>query len=434
MAKKRCPSCDKRVTPEASVCPYCDHPFEDRRMIGKEDDITHDDREGFVSSSTTEAVEECADDMTVSATESEETEEYSSTESEKVLVVEEPDETDIPTVISRDEPHEVELEDAHIGEEIPVKRGRLRLIFYSVLVFVVVTAVLLYVLAFRKESQGSELNNGTTTQNQTLPTVGDISENQEDSSWVKEYVGIQWVDEESVGKKDITAQDGYLLYIHSASKDQVVFDLFSYVDGNAAFAQGISSKAVGDSISFTFEDDGFGHSGNGNLHFRDGAIDVDVIVNNKDPLPEGVHSLAMNKVLVPQVLPLSAGVDVSDFVYVDDADAKLTRTADPVVEPERTIYVYGAVSLVADQSGKIQQIKVDYSSDEDRDAYCYDRIDGTMPYNVIKHYFGKANEDYKESPTNILVLTYHFKTGHRVRFVFDGQSALLSNLTIEFTN
>jgi len=263
-------------------------------LIDELGDVTETD----ASESVEETVDEVLNQVVEVAVESPMTPEPVNT-----VVVTQPDEIDVATVISRDEPQE-SCQEPSDEEATSPRRGRLRLVVYSVLVFLVIVGVLLYLLAFRKDQLPPSSENGSTTQNQTFPTVGDISEDQEDSSWVKEYLGIKWIDENSVGKKDVAAQGGYLLMIREATKDHVTFDLYYYADGSAAFAENITAGTVGDSLSFSFDDDGFGHSGNGNLHFRDGAIDVDVIVNDNEPLPENVHSLAMNEVLVPQVLPL----------------------------------------------------------------------------------------------------------------------------------
>ncbi len=423
MAKKRCPNCGRRVTPEASACPQCSHCFEDRRLIGKEDD------ELLVVDETV-VVEGANEEVAVAEGDLPETEETAAIqESEQIDGIADADSTDVVTVNSCGDPQESEQKPD--TQEVP-RRGRLRLVMYSVTVFVVITAVLLYLLAFR-EDRSDENSGSETTQNSTLPTVGDVAEDQVDCSWVKEYLGIKWVDEDSVGKKDVAAQGGFLLHIHEVTKDHVIFDLFSYVDGNAASAKDITAKTVGDSISFAFEDDGFGHSGNGNLHFRDGAIDVDVIVNDNIPLPEGVHSLAMNEAMVPQVLPLSPGIDVSEFVHIDDVKATLKETAETVVEDEMKTYRFGAVTVKTDAQGAVIASEIDFSDENTRLAYCYECIDGTMSYDTVKQYFGKANEDYKESPTDILVLAYQFENGHKVRFVFDGQGSALLKMKVEYT-
>lgn len=244
-----------------------------------------------------------------------------------------------------------------------------------------------------------------------------------------------WVDSASTGKKDIEAQGGQVLFIHEIFRDTVDFDLMSYSGGsNKKFAAVHNIKAVLDdtnTLHFTFDNDLCGHSGEGFMRLQGDVVQLEVLIDDQESLAEDEHSLAIYTEFSRRSPPRSEGYDVSQLTTLAQLqEVAGEQTADPVTDEKtkRTSYTFGALSAVADESGALVSLTVDYGKQEKKDAYCFECIDGTMTYDVVKSYFGEAEQDYVEQPTNIRVLCYLSQALSSVTFTFDAEDNLLMHI------
>lgn len=294
------------------------------------------------------------------------------------------------------------------------------------LVLIVVMAVALWLIPpATAPTPDSSPDATTTTTSQTTPTRDPVRD-----AWLHSYTG-RWYDEESIGKSDVERLGGHTLFIHDILNDQVLFDLYSYSDGDttvtAAITQ-IASEIVDDTLHFTFSDDGLGHSGEGWMRFVDSSIQMEVIVH--DPLAENEHSIAVNALFMRSATPSSDGVDLSQIHDLADVMSLAGRqTADPVTNDKgETTYAFGVLQAVTDAAGQLKLVTVDYANSEDKSAYCFSEIDGTMGYETVKTFFGEAVHDYIEQPTDIRVLHYTIDENRSVTFTFDAGEDLLIHI------
>lgn len=263
----------------------------------------------------------------------------------------------------------------------------------------------------------------------TVPVTTTTRDPRRDA-WLSAFTG-RWVDEASVGKKDISTQGGALLFVHEIRRDLVMFDLLSYSGGEISRIASISnviSILDENTLHFVFDNDTQGHSGEGYLRFRDNEVDLEVLIDNADSLPEGEHSLAMNTVFKRIDLPTSEGVDLRSLTSLDKIKAVAGEPTEPPVTDEatkKTTYVFGGLTAIVREDGALESLTLQYEKLENKSAYCYECIDGTNDYRTVKAYFGEALHDYVEQPTDIRVLYYVFKGKDTVQFTFDAQDNLL---------
>ncbi len=253
--------------------------------------------------------------------------------------------------------------------------------------------------------------------------------------WLQSFTG-RWVDEDSVGKKNIAEQGGALLFVHEIRRDLVMFDLLSYSGGNVSSIASVSNVvAVLDenTLHFVFDNDTQGHSGEGYLRFRDDVVDLEVLIDDADKLPAGEHSLAMNTVFKRLDLPQSTGVDLRTLTTLDKIKAVAGEPTSPPVTDEdtkKTTYVFGALTAIVREDGVLESLLMDYDATDNKSMYCYECVDGTTGYDEVKAYFGEAIHDYVEQPTDIRVLYYEFKASETVHFTFDAQDNLLIRIRL----
>ena len=272
-------------------------------------------------------------------------------------------------------------------------------------------------------------NAGSSSHEEPTPTTVTTRDPARDA-WLQEYLG-RWVDETSVGKKSLEKQGGAMLFVHTIQHDMIEFDLLSYSGGEIskiASVSGVRAIMKDDTLHFTFKNDTQGHSGEGYLRFRDGEIDLEVLIDEERYTHKNDYSLAMNTVFKRVSLPQSVGLDLRSL---DSLDAIKKVLGDPVGEPtvdEKTknkTYSFGALTANTDKDGRLLSICADYRAMEDKTQFCFECIDGTMEYQTVKAYFGEALHDYVEQPTNIRVLYYAFENNTETQFTFDAQNNLL---------
>lgn len=256
---------------------------------------------------------------------------------------------------------------------------------------------------------------------QTTTTVTGPTRDAARDAWLHTFTG-RWYDEDSVGKSDIETMGGYTLFIHDILNDQVLFDLYAYSGGKTpktAFVQEVAATLVEDTLQFAFANDALGHSGIGHMRFTDEGIQMEVALDKE--APAGEHSLAVNAVFLRSSAPSSKGNDIRQCHNLADiVEIAGRQTSDPVTDDQKnTTYTFGALSVIIDSTGALKRVTIDYALLEDRTAFCFDQIDGTMSYDTVKTYFGDAVHDYTEQPTDIRVLYYTFKDGKTVTFTFD---------------
>lgn len=244
------------------------------------------------------------------------------------------------------------------------------------------------------------------------------------------YIGY-WYDEYSAGKRDHKTQGGYVLYIAEIFHDYVTFDLLSYQGfEGGAIASATIEKAVlnDDTLHFTFDNDTLGHKGEGFLRLAEDCIQMEVMIDGE--LAQAEHSLAVNAVFLRRALPASEGQNVQELTTLNALKAVAGPQTAEMKTDEKGLntYTFRGVKAVADKNGSVKSIRVDYSALEKKDGYCYDCVDGTMTYDVIKAYFGEALHDYVEQPTDIRVLHYALSATSAVTFTFDADSNLLIGL------
>ncbi|MBQ9414516.1 MAG: hypothetical protein IJU16_05255, partial [Clostridia bacterium] len=294
---------------------------------------------------------------------------------------------------------------------------------------VVVLATLLTVILF-SVGRGSETTPTGTTVSHTMQTTRDRSHDK----WMQTFLG-DWVDEQSTGKSNIPRQGGGQLNVIAVANDTVTFDLISYSGGDdlkVAAITGAKAALSGDTATFSFADDSMHHSGHGTMTFLEGHIDVLVELEGVPTDANGVqqaddHSLAINVRFSRAALPESSGYDIRRFETLADVQAVAGNpTADPQENKDgTTTYTFDNLRVLIRKDGSISQLYVKFSKVTAAIDYCYDRIDGTMNYDVVKTYFGEAEQDYTEQPTNIRVLHYIVDVTKSVTFTFNAEDDLL---------
>ena len=104
-------------------------------------------------------------------------------------------------------------------------------------------------------------------------------------------------------------------------------------------------------------------------------------------------------------------------------------TADPQKNKDgTTTYTFDNLRAIVREDNTLAQLYVKFSKTAAAVDYCYDCIDGTMNYDVVKTYFGDAEQDYTEQPTNIRVLLYIVDATKSVTFTFSAEDDLLISL------
>ncbi len=299
--------------------------------------------------------------------------------------------------------------------------------FVTISALLVIFVVLL--LFFTDPPQTPSEQEGNMTQ-PTTTTTRDAARD----AMLQTFTG-HWVDSASAGKKHLESQGGQVLFIHEIFRDTVDFDLMSYSGGSdKQFAAVHNIKAVLDdtnTLHFTFDNDLRGHSGEGFMRLQGDVVQLEVLINEQDSLSDDEHSLAMYTEFSRRSLPRSEGHDVSKLTTLAQLqEIAGEQTAEPVTDEktQHTTYVFGAVSAIADQNGALVSLTVDYGKQDKKDAFCFECIDGTMTYEVVKNYFGEAEQDYVEQPTNIRVLRYLSQTFSSVTFTFDAEDNLLMHI------
>ncbi len=282
--------------------------------------------------------------------------------------------------------------------------------------FAIILLLSIAILVFPPPMPTEDPDAEKTTTTATGPTRDEARD-----AWLHTFTG-RWFDENSVAKSDIETMGGCTLFIHDILNDQVLFDLYVHSGGKTpktAFIKEVAATIVKDTLHFTFSDDSCGHSGEGHMRFTDEGIQTEVVLDA--PVPAGEHSLAVNAVFLRSSAPSSKGNDIRKFQSLADViEIAGRQTADPATDAQKnTTYSFGALTVTTDASGSLKQVTIDYSKTEDRTAFCFDQIDGTMGYETVKTYFGDAVHDYMEQPTNIRVLHYTFDDGKIVTFTFD---------------
>lgn len=268
------------------------------------------------------------------------------------------------------------------------------------------------------------------TEETTTTVVTTTTRDAERDTWRQTFVGY-WYDEPSAGKSDLKKQGGYILYIEEIFRDLVTFDLLSYEGGDdGAIASATITKAVleEDTLHFTFDDDTLGHAGEGFLRLVEGQIQMEVMIDGEDKLPEDEHTLAVYSVFTRRDLPQSAGQDLKYLTTLADVTAVAGKQTAEAVKDDKgnTTYTFSGLKAVTDKAGKLTELTVEYTKLDNKSAYCYDCVDGTMTYDTIKTYFGEALHDYVEQPTDIRVLHYVLADGGAVTFTFDADDDLLT--------
>ncbi len=296
----------------------------------------------------------------------------------------------------------------------------------TVISVAIIACVLL--LVFFNPPQASE---NTSTQT-TTTVVTTTTRNAQRDAWLQSFTG-QWLDEPSAGKGDLRKQGGYILIVRDIINDTVCFDLMSYPGDNSvdiAFLNEYRATLEEDTLHFTFEDDGRGHSGEGFMRFCDDGVQMEVRVPEEELSGEGDHSLAVYAVFVRKSLPSSAGHDLKTLTTLSEVEAVAGKqTADATTDKKgNTTYTFGALRIVTDDKANVKQLILDYAALEDKSFYCYECVDGTMSYDTIKTYFGEAVQDYIEQPTDIRVLLYEDKDNASVKFTFDADDNLLFHI------
>ncbi len=405
MASKKCPSCGKKVVAEARFCLYCNYRFPQKGEPQKQPvEISPKsvlpDKAGGESSRSNDRdaasneIREAAGEVTREVT--------------RV----------IPTNRAK-----------RAGSQ---KKARYMRIFRTAFLSVLVVAVVVIAVASVIRHGGffdRQPNVGTPDPDASQPTT----EPSEDP-FLHGFLG-QWVDEQSVGKGNIPVQGGGVLIVLSVRGDIFLFDLLSYSGGEdpqMAFLRSAEGTVNGNEVNFSFEDDGFGNAGRGKMLLSQSTVDMEIAVT--DPAePQTPHSLAMNARFVRSDLPQASGIDVLPLTTIESVSAVAgEETAEILENADGTVTrTFGILRVTATPQGQVRSLEVTYSDDAQRTKYRYDRVDGTSDYTVIKTYFGQAEHDYTEQPTNIRVLDYTFP-GKEVSFVFNAGDDRLYRTTVTY--
>lgn len=438
MAMKKCPACGKKVSSGAYYCIYCSHIFEQPR-----------------SSDASAQADRSRSAVPVKAGEKQPAQDQT-----RVIFTADgdipsrfgrtPGLTEMPpakTEPADEEMREITREDSGSTEDTvdiftrrepktaapltkpSAPKWRKRLIAVGI-VAVVLAAILIAVLL--SDGAGSGDSPSAPSNASTVPT-----RDAQKDAWLSTFTG-EWVDEQSTGKGNIPLQGGGQLTIYSTDNDRMVFDLLSYSGGEqptVASLIGMEGQIEDKKVTFRFDDDGLGNRGEGYMLLSDEGIAVEITladtVTGKDGIPQiSTHSIAMNARFARISLPSSDGLDIRQLDTLEKVQAAAgEQTADPVANKDGTTsYTYGMLQVTAAADGAVKNIQVDYSASEEKSRYCYDCVDGTMNYEVIKTYFGEAEYDYTEQPTNIRVLYYLVGGTQTVTFTFDAQDNLLMDI------
>ncbi len=293
---------------------------------------------------------------------------------------------------------------------------------------VLIVIVLLLVFLGPSLPLSSKPTEETTTTTVVTTTTRDAARD----AWRQSFIGY-WYDEMSAGKSDLKKQGGYVLYIEEIFRDFVTFDLLSYEGGESGkIASASIQKAVieDDTLHFTFDDDTLGHAGEGFLRLADDEIQMEVRIDNEESLAQDEHTLAVYSVFKRKALPHSDGQDVTKLTTLSEVKAVAGKQTADVVKDDKgnATYTFGCLKAFTDKDGALVRLTVDYSLEENKSKYCYDCVDGTMTYDTIKTYFGEAEQDYVEQPTDIRVLHYALADGASVTFTFDADNNMLTVL------
>lgn len=386
MATKKCPSCGKKIVAGASFCIYCNYRFPSADPKAEPRDIREEAipvRKASLS-----------DDAPVSEPERE------------------PDDDESARFVRG------QTRSSSAPPDAPRKRRR---IIIAVALGISCAALLTAVVcaAFRRDTPQPPVEDTPTTASTGHPT-----EDPDYVSWLQGFLG-EWVDEQSVGKGNIPEQGGGVLMVHSIQGDLMRFDLISYSGGDAGLTAsliGAEGTVHGETVKFSFTDDGLGNAGNGNILLSDSGIDMEIAITS-DPSRDDAspHSLAMNVRFRRSEIPSSSGVDLRGLITLDAVRAVAgEETEDPMDHADGTVtHTFGPLRATVDAQDSVQSLRVNYVEGDVRGKYRFDRVDGTMTYQVIKTYFGEAEHDYTEQPTNIRVLHYALQGGEGVTFTFD---------------
>ncbi len=324
-----------------------------------------------------------------------------------------------------DETQEPETREAENTRERPTQKSALGLIV-TLISLVLIAIVLLLVFLGPTSPFIQEPTEETTTTTVVTTTTRDAARD----AWRQSFVGY-WYDESSAGKSDLKKQGGYVLYIEEIFRDFVTFNLLSYEGGDGgAIASATISKAVleDDTLHFTFDDDTLGHAGEGFLRLAEDQVQMEVMIDGEDGLPEDEHTLAVYAVFIRRALPQSEGHDLKELTTLEKVKAAAGKPTAEAVKDDKgnTTYTFSGLQAVTDKTGKLTKLIVEYAKLDNKSAYCYDCVDGTMTYDTIKTYFGEALHDYVEQPTDIRVLHYALADGGSVTFTFDAENNLLT--------
>lgn len=322
----------------------------------------------------------------------------------------------------------IDTQEAGAPKRSRKKQGKGWLVVSAVSLLVIVVMAVVIVM-FPVSDPLTPISPETTTTFSTAPTRDAVRD-----AWLHTFTG-RWYDEDSVGKSDIQTMGGQTLFIHDILNDQVLFDLYVYSGGDnlaTAFVKDTAATLVEDTLHFTFSDDGCGHSGEGYMRFTDDGIQMEVMLD--EPVLEGEHSLALNAVFKRSSVPSSEGVNLLELhTLADVVETAGRQTADPITDDEgNTVYTFGMLQVTTNAAGDLTQMTVDYTAGEDKTGYSFDEIDGTMGYETVKTYFGDAQHDYVEQPTDICVLYYVLEDGATVTFTFDAGEDLLIHIQYLF--
>ena len=246
------------------------------------------------------------------------------------------------------------------------------------------------------------------------------------------YIGY-WYDEASAGKDDLKKQGGYVLYIEEIFRDYITFDLLSYEggkDGKIVSASVKKALIVDDTLHFTFQNDTLGHSGEGFMRLAEDCVEMEVRISGEDSLADDEHTLGVYSVFKRRSLPTSPGHDLQKLSSIEDVKAVAGKEIKAASKDKNgnTTYTFENLQAVTDSAGALTHLTVEYTSEDDRSAYCYICVDGTMTYHIVKTYFGEAVHDYVEQPTDIRVLHYTISETSAITFTFDADTELLTTI------
>ena len=430
MARKKCPACGKKIAMEAIFCIYCNTWLERSQEQKRQDAIVEETLETLLEDGYDSALhmikEEQADQIDGFAT----------------RLIEDLDE-EPPAAANTAALHTVEMKP--VQEEQPSLHQKRReaekkinmphrahgkvWLFISIIAFLIIGFVFVSLVIRAARSM-------LRTPAAEEPTVTTTTRNAQHDTWLQTFTG-EWVDESSRGKKDLQTLGGHGLYIHEIVGDTVIFDVYSYGaphTEDTAYLINVHAKLFDDVLHFTFENDARGHSGEGFMRLCEEGIEAEILIDQPEKLAEDENSLAVNALFVRRELPQSGGIDLKDLKTLDDVKAVAGEQTESVAVNKTkkiSVYTFGALTVKVRADNTIYSMSLDYSKLDDKSTYCYDNIDGTMAYDIVKMYFGEAEHDYLEQPTDIRVLHYLLSKESSVTFTFDSDSQLLLHIQLD---